>query len=311
MEIHIENLTKSYGEQKAINDISFQLNSGEVLGFLGPNGAGKSTTMKIISCYMAPSSGNVSVNDSSVFADPEAFKLKIGYLPENNPLYYDMYIHDFLSFIASLQKVPKEKIPGRIREIIEYVGLSDEKHKKIGELSKGYKQRVGLAQALVHDPEVLILDEPTSGLDPNQIVEIRELIKNLGKEKTILLSTHILQEVEATCDRIIIINKGIIVADSTPADLHLQMKGASLVSFQVEAQMAIDKVSKLIREIPNIADLSVRDDKKYIYQIQSDSPYETKKSLFDLCVKQGWYILEIKESETKLEDIFRKLTASN
>lgn len=311
MDISIENLTKIYGEQKAVNEISFQLKSGEVLGFLGPNGAGKSTTMKIISCYMAPSSGNVTVNNKSVFGDPEAFKLKIGYLPENNPLYLDMYIHDYLAFIASLQRVPKAKIPRRIKQIIDYVGLGEEKHKKIGELSKGYKQRVGLAQALIHDPEVLILDEPTSGLDPNQIVEIRELIKNLGKEKTILLSTHILQEVEATCDRIIIINKGKIVADSTPADLHLQMKGASLISFQIETKEAINKVSQLIKEIPTIQDFKIMDDKKYAYQIQSDSPNECKKALFNLCVKQGWNMLELKESETKLEDIFRKLTASN
>ncbi len=311
MEINIENLTKIYREQKAINAISFQLNSGEVLGFLGPNGAGKSTTMKIISCFMATGSGNVTVDGKSIFDDPEAFKLKIGYLPENNPLYLDMYIHDYLAFIAALQKVPKDKTIARISEIIEYVGLGDEQHKKIGELSKGYKQRVGLAQALIHDPEVLILDEPTSGLDPNQIVEIRELIKNLGKEKTILLSTHILQEVEATCDRIIIINKGKIVADSTPAALHQQAQSGSLIRLQLESKQTVDQVSMILKEIPSIIDLSVLDDQKLLYQIQSSDAYSSKKALFDLCVKQGWYMLEMKESETKLEDIFRKLTASN
>ena len=311
MEIIIENLTKKYGEQKAVNDISFQLKSGEVLGFLGPNGAGKSTTMRIISCFIAPSSGVVYANGKSIFQSPEEFKLKIGYLPENNPLYLDMFIHDYLAFIAAVQNVPRNKIESRVKEIISYVGLSDEKHKKIGELSKGYKQRVGLAQALIHDPEVLILDEPTSGLDPNQIIEIRELIKNLGKEKTILLSTHILQEVEATCDRIIIINKGKIVADSTPQALQQEMQSGSLITFQVETKEAINKVSGMIKEIPSIPDFKILDDKRYLYQLQSSAPYESKKALFDLCVKQGWYMLELKESETKLEDIFRKLTTEN
>jgi ABC-2 type transport system ATP-binding protein len=311
MEITIENLTKKYGEQKAVDSISFQLKSGEVLGFLGPNGAGKSTTMKIISCFMAPSSGNVLVNNQSVFEHTEDFKRKIGYLPENNPLYLDMYIHDYLNFMASLQGIEKSKIHTRVREIIEYTGLGDEQHKKIGELSKGYKQRVGLAQALVHDPEVLILDEPTSGLDPNQIIEIRELIKNLGKEKTILLSTHILQEVEATCDRIIIINKGKIAADSTPDQLQMQMQTGSLIRLKLEAKQSIDQVSNALKKVPSITDIHVIDDKNFLYQLQSNAAYESKKAVFDLCVSKGWYILEMKENEAKLEDIFRKLTASN
>lgn len=310
MEISIENLTKTYGLQKAVDNISFQLNSGEVLGFLGPNGAGKTTTMRMITCYIAPTSGDVKVGNQSVFSNPESFKLKIGYLPENNPLYMDMFVLDYLRFIAALQKVPTNQISKKIRELVSYVGLNDEKHKKIRELSKGYRQRVGLAQALIHDPEVLILDEPTSGLDPNQIIEIRELIKNLGKEKTILLSTHILQEVEATCDRIIIINKGKIVADATTDQLQNQMQGDQLVTAQIEAGQAINEVSKAILELETVSDLNVVDDEKFIFQIHTPSGYDCKKQLFDLCVKNKWYLMGMKESETKLEDIFRQLTTN-
>ena len=203
MSITVNNLTKKFGTQRAIDNISFNVETGEILGFLGPNGAGKTTTMKIITCYMAPNEGDVKVNDLSILENQEDIKRKIGYLPENNPLYNDMPVLEYLEFVAELQNVPKEKVSGRIGEMVHICGLNVEKHKKIGELSKGYKQRVGLAQAMIHDPEILILDEPTSGLDPNQIVEIRKLIRHLGKQKTVILSTHILPEVEATCDRII------------------------------------------------------------------------------------------------------------
>ncbi|MEA3495815.1 MAG: ATP-binding cassette domain-containing protein [Bacteroidota bacterium] len=308
MEIVIKNLTKKYGLQKAVDDISFNLKRGEVLGFLGPNGAGKTTTMRIISCFLAPTSGDVLLNGKSIFENPESFKLKIGYLPENNPLYQDMFIIDYLKFIAEIQKVPKEKIPSRILEIIDYTGLGIERHKKIGELSKGYRQRVGLAQALIHDPEILILDEPTSGLDPNQIVEIRELIKNLGREKTILLSTHILQEVEATCDRIIIINEGQIVANSTTSELRAKMQSNELVTVQIGSDETIDNISKKLLEIESIPNLEVIDDKKNILQLNSKSLLESKKAIFDICVKNNWYLLGMKEGETKLEDIFKELT---
>jgi len=311
MEINIENLTKTYGLQKAVDNISFNLKSGEVLGFLGPNGAGKSTTMKIISCFMAPNSGNVTVEGKSVFENPEEFKQHIGYLPENNPLYVDMFVVDFLRFVAKLQKVPDDKINSRLSQIIEYVGLQDEKHKRIRELSKGYRQRVGLAQALIHDPDVLILDEPTSGLDPNQIIEIRELIKNLGREKTILLSTHILQEVEATCDRIIIINKGKIVADATPASLQQKMHGNNIIDIQIEAPVPINKVSEKLRLIKPVRDLKIVDDKNFTFQIVAESAYDTKKQIFDTCVQNKWYLLQMKETETRLEDIFRQLTSNN
>ena len=213
MSLSVKNITKQYKKQIAVDDISFEIKSGEIVGFLGPNGAGKSTTMKIISCFIPPTKGTVTVCGFDVSNDDLKVKKKVGYLPESNPLYYDMYVIEFLSFIASLHKINNKK--ERIKEMIEMVGLQNEQHKKIGTLSKGYKQRVGLAQAMIHDPEVLILDEPTSGLDPNQIIEIRDLIKNFGKDKTVLLSTHIMQEVESMCDRVIIINEGKLVADDS------------------------------------------------------------------------------------------------
>ncbi|MEO8584501.1 MAG: ATP-binding cassette domain-containing protein, partial [Flavitalea sp.] len=211
MSIEVQHLTRLYGEQKAVNDVSFSINNGEIVGFLGPNGAGKSTTMKMITGYLKPDSGNTVVNGINVQSDPLSAKKKIGYLPEANPLYHDMFVREYLDFIADVHHVPNRK--KRINEIIETVGLTAESRKRTGQLSKGYKQRVGLAAALIHDPEVLILDEPTTGLDPNQIIEIRDLIRKLGKNKTVLFSSHILQEVEALCDRVIIINKGVLVAD--------------------------------------------------------------------------------------------------
>src|ERR1700722_10635892 len=225
MEVVVKNLTKRYNGQKAIDSINFKVNKGEVLGFLGPNGAGKSTTMKIITSYLAPSEGDVEVGGFSVVREPEKVKQLIGYLPENNPLYLDMPVMEYLEFSALLQGVPTSKVQGRIREMIKVCGLMGEKHKQIGELSKGYRQRVGLAQAMIHDPQVLILDDPTKELAQNQIVEIRKLIKEIGKEKTVILSTHNLPEVESTCDRILIINKGIIAADGTSQNLRGQAKG--------------------------------------------------------------------------------------
>jgi ABC-2 type transport system ATP-binding protein len=217
MSIEVSQLTRMYGEQKAVDDISFHLNKGEIVGFLGPNGAGKSTTMKMITGYIKPDKGTAVVSGINVQSEPIAAKKKIGYLPEANPLYYDMYVQEYLEFVADVHRVPSRK--HRITEIINTVGLTPERRKKIGQLSKGYKQRVGLAAALIHDPEVLILDEPTTGLDPNQIIEIRDLIRHLGKNKTVLFSTHILQEVEAICDRVIIINKGRLVANSSLHEL--------------------------------------------------------------------------------------------
>ncbi|NBA86472.1 ATP-binding cassette domain-containing protein [Emticicia sp. CRIBPO] len=219
MSIKIQNLTKVYGQQKALNNIGFEISKGEIVGFLGPNGAGKSTTMKILSGYLKPTGGTATLNGVDVDTESKEIKKHIGYLPEHNPLYLDMYVEEFLNFVGSLYGFSKSQLKERTEEIIKKVGLGPEKHKKIAQLSKGYRQRVGLAQALIHNPAVLILDEPTTGLDPNQLVEIRELIKQVGKDKTVILSTHIMQEVEAICDRVIIINHGEIVADAALSEI--------------------------------------------------------------------------------------------
>ena len=306
MSIIVENLTKKYGEQKAVNDISFKIETGEVVGFLGPNGAGKSTTMKMITCFMAPTIGNITVDDISVNENQSLIKKKIGYLPENNPLYFDMSIVDYLRFTAEIQGVSKSDIPGRIGEMIELCGLAREKHKNINELSKGFRQRVGLAQAMIHDPEVLILDEPTTGLDPNQIVEIRKLIKELGKQKTVILSSHILSEVEATCDRILIINRGRIVADGTSETLRSQADDQELLTVHIEALN--EELQKSLLGLGSVEKVSAIEDKPGFYSIQSKPNMESRKAIFDLCVKKKWYLLEMTGIETRLEDVFRDLT---
>ncbi|MCV9386473.1 ATP-binding cassette domain-containing protein [Reichenbachiella ulvae] len=306
MSIVVENLTKQYGVQKAVNDISFEVKTGEVVGFLGPNGAGKSTTMKMITCYMAPSAGDVRLDGVSVLEQPEEVKKKIGYLPENNPLYTDMPIVEYLRFAAEIQGVEPSKIPTRIGEMIEMCGLDLEKHKKINELSKGYRQRVGIAQAMIHDPEVLILDEPTTGLDPNQIIEIRKLIKKLGKEKTVILSSHILSEVEATCDRILIINRGNIVADGSSENLRKQAQGQELLTVSIEAEAK--EVEAALRDLASVEKVAAVDGKEGFYQVQSKPEKASRKAIFDLCVEKKWYLMEMTGTETRLEDVFRDLT---
>ena len=307
MSIVVENLTKKYGEQKAVNDISFEIKTGEVVGFLGPNGAGKSTTMKMITCFMAPSAGDVRLDNISIHQDPESIKRKIGYLPENNPLYMDMPIVEYLRFTAEIQGVEKSNIPGRIGEMIDLCGLDREKHKNINELSKGYRQRVGLAQAMIHDPEVLILDEPTTGLDPNQIVEIRKLIKELGKQKTVILSSHILSEVEATCDRILIINRGRIVADGTSDTLRSQAQGQELLTVGIEASQDAN-LEKALRGLATVETVTAVDGKPAHFRVQSKPDSSSRKAVFDLCVKEKWYLTELTGIETRLEDVFRELT---
>ena len=306
MSIVVEGLTKKYGEQKAVNDISFNIKTGEVVGFLGPNGAGKSTTMKMITCFMAPSDGDIKLDDLSIHADQECIKKKIGYLPENNPLYLDMPIIDYLRFSAEVQGVSKSVIPGRISEMIDKCGLDREKHKNINELSKGYRQRVGLAQAMIHDPEVLILDEPTTGLDPNQIVEIRKLIKELGKQKTVILSSHILSEVEATCDRILIINKGRIVADGSADTLRQQAQGQELLTIQIDSGSA-DAKSDLLG-LASVEKVTPVEGKAGWFTVQSKPDNSSRKAIFDLCVSKKWYLMEMTGIETRLEDVFRDLT---
>ncbi len=306
MNIKVENLVKKYGPQRAVDDISFEVKSGEILGFLGPNGAGKTTTMKIITCYMAPSNGDVKLGNYSIRHDAERIKKSIGYLPEHNPLYLDMPVIEYLRFSAAIQSYPKSKTPERIREMVRLCGLDKEKHKKIGELSKGYRQRVGLAQAMIHDPEVLILDEPTTGLDPNQIVEIRELIRELGKEKTVILSTHILPEVEATCDRIIIINEGKIVANGAPRELRKQLSGREISRIRIEDGSQNDVFAKL-RELPSV-ELVDWEDATKVFVVESKKEETSRRAIFNLCVQNGWALTEMTPIERDLEDVFRNVT---
>ncbi len=305
MNILVNSVTKTYGEQKAVDNISFEVKTGEILGFLGPNGAGKSTTMRAITCYISPEEGEIKVGDWSVNDHPDKIKRHIGYLPEHNPLYQEMSIIDYLIFIAELEGIKKDKIKKRVQEMILKCGLQAERHKKIRELSKGYQQRVGLAQALIHDPEVLVLDEPTTGLDPNQRIEIRELIREIGKEKTVILSSHILAEVEATCDRILIIHKGKIVANGTPKELKDQSKGNEIVKVRIEGGDK-DNIFETLKAIDSIQVVDVIE-KNYFY-IQSKQGMNSTKAIFDSCVEKGWYICEMIPVKTNLEDIFRELT---
>ena len=305
MDIKIENLTKTYGVQKAVDNISFEVKTGEILGFLGPNGAGKTTTMKIIAGYIEGDQGGVTIGGQPVQSGTT--KGNIGYLPEHNPLYHDMPVMDYLGFCAAIQGMNKEAVPGRIREMVRVCGLNAEKHKKIGELSKGYRQRVGLAQAMIHDPEILILDEPTTGLDPNQIVEIRELIKNIGLEKTVILSTHILPEVEATCDRILIINKGKIVADGTSATLRKQAQGQQVIHVRIE-DADVNLIYQQLQQLPSVAMVDILDSANNRFEVQSIQDAASNRDVFQLCVKNKWALTEVIPFETRLEDIFRDLT---
>ena len=305
MDIKIENLSKSYGPQKAVDHISFEVKTGEILGFLGPNGAGKTTTMKMITGYIDMDAGNILIGGQSI--NDVDHKKNIGYLPEHNPLYTDMPVIDYLEFCAALQEVPKTQIDSRVREMIRVCGLDIEKHKRIRELSKGFRQRVGLAQAMIHDPQLLILDEPTTGLDPNQIVEIRELIKRLGKEKTVILSTHILPEVEATCDRILIINRGKIVADGTSTSLRKQAQGNQVLRIKID-EGATNEIYEKLTILPSIAMVDFVSQEENLFEIQSNPEMASNKDIFNLCVENDWVLSEMTPYETKLEDIFRNLT---
>lgn len=301
MSVKVKNLLKQYGEQKAVNNISFSLHKGEITGFLGPNGAGKSTTMKMITGYLHPDAGEINVCDINVDKDPIKAKRKIGYLPESNPLYYDMYVREYLKFIAGVHQIENSKF--KIENTIRLTGLSIESGKKIGQLSKGYKQRVGLAAALLHDPEVLILDEPTSGLDPNQIVEIRNVIKEQGKNKTVLFSTHILQEVQAMCDRVIIINKGELVADSNMEELKLNAKSNRIaVSFSTKISKEKLEALPLAIDVTNVNDHS--------FKLSTNDTNELRRQLLELAVREQLDIVSLQTEGNNLEDIFRSLTAT-
>lgn len=308
MDIQIDKLSKRYEAQTAVDQISFGVKTGEILGFLGPNGAGKSTTMKMITGYIGIGEGDILIGGRSVRTHGAELKKHIGYLPEHNPLYLDMPVMDYLEFCAALQGVAKDRIPGRVRTMIRVCNLNAEKHKKIGELSKGYRQRVGLAQAMIHDPEILILDEPTTGLDPNQIVEIRKLIRELGREKTVILSTHILPEVEATCDRILIINKGKIVADGTADTLRRQVSGQELLKIMIEDGPAAD-IFAALQGLKDVASV-VPADGNNRFEVTSIAGQSVRRDIFRLCVSKNWVLSELIPVETRLEDIFRNLTVN-
>lgn len=302
--IEVLNLTKVFGEQKAVNNISFEARKGEIVGFLGPNGAGKSTTMKIITGFTNATSGTVRICGETMHAENKKLKSKIGYLAELNPLYGDMYVKEYLNFIAEIYHIKSSEIPLRVNEVIEKTGLTVEKSKKIQQLSKGYKQRVGLAASLIHNPEVLILDEPTTGLDPNQIIEIRNLIKEVSKEKTVLLSSHIMQEIEALCDKIIIINKGELVANDNIEDLLLQNTENQNFAIVLSCKKAID-ISDLKAQF-DIVELQIISENKVIVISKKDIRQEIIKYTFD----KNLELQEIKLEEQNVEDIFRKLTVT-
>jgi ABC-2 type transport system ATP-binding protein len=300
MSIEVKDLVKVYGEQKAVDSISFTVGKGEIAGFLGPNGAGKSTTMKILTGYLAQESGEAVVCGLSVREHPLETKKKIGYLPEANPLYPDMYVREYLGFIADIHRLTGKR--QRIETVITMVGLTVESEKKLGQLSKGYKQRVGLAAALLHEPEVLILDEPTSGLDPNQIIEIRDVIRKLGKAKTILFSSHILQEVEALCDRVIIINEGRLVADSPLSQLRAQTAGTNTIRvvFRETPETAT------LEQLAHVNSVTQMPDGQCV--LQTAAPDEVKKQLMELALQNNWNIVSLQSENRSLEDIFRQLT---
>lgn len=299
MSIKVKNLSKFYGEQAAIDNISFEAKKGEILGFLGPNGAGKSTTMKIITGFIPASSGNAEVCDMDITKHPMRTRQKIGYLPENNPLYLDMYVKEYLQFIGQIYKV--KNLKARVAEMITTVGLEREQHKVIGALSKGYRQRVGLAQAIIHDPEVLILDEPTSGLDPNQLREIRGLIKKIGAEKTVMLSTHIMQEVEAVCDRVIIINKGKIVANEMAEKLQ-NSRESQVLFVEFEGGANRNHIAKLnyIHKVEKVSENT--------FKIESKENIDIRKTIAEYAQKNNLLILSSRVEEKSLEDVFKSLT---
>lgn len=300
MSIVVKNISKLYGEQKALDQVSMEISPGHIVGLLGPNGAGKSTLMKILTGFIPPTTGEVEINGLDIFEDSLEIRKMIGYLPENNPLYPEMYVKEFLEFAGGIHKI--KNLGDRVSEIIRLTGLDVEKKKKIGELSKGYKQRVGLAQALIHDPQILILDEPTSGLDPNQLVEIRNLILAIGKEKTVVLSTHIMQEVEAICDRAIIINKGKIVADDTTANLQMIRQGENILLVEFNQNIDPEKLGRIegIKKLENLAE--------NVWKISVAGEKDIRQDIFQWAVAEKISVLSMQKKEQTLEQIFQNFT---
>jgi ABC-2 type transport system ATP-binding protein len=296
MSIEVQNISKNYGAQKALDNVSFSVKNGEIVGFLGPNGAGKSTLMKILTTYIASDEGTASVNGNDVVTSQKAVQKSVGYLPEHNPLYLDLYVKEYLAFNADVYKVAKS----RIQEVIELTGLTPESHKKIGQLSKGYRQRVGLATALLHDPDVLILDEPTTGLDPNQLVEIRQLIKNVGRDKTVFLSTHIMQEVEAICDRVIIIDKGVIVTDKKLNQIMTDKEQVLEVEFDFKIE------EQLIAKLPNLT--AYKNIHDMIWELTFVADKDMRPAVFDFAQDNGLKTLQLNQKNKNLEAVFREMT---
>jgi ABC-2 type transport system ATP-binding protein len=301
MSVIVSNLTKVYGEQYAVNNISFEAKKGEILGFLGPNGAGKTTTMKMITCFVPPTEGSIQVCGFDVDKNPMEVRQRIGYLPEHNPLYLDMYVKEYLLFMAGLHRVPKKR--RAVEEMIVRTGLEREKHKLLRSLSKGYRQRVGLAQAMLHDPEVLILDEPTSGLDPNQLIEIRKLIRSLGEEKTVIFSSHIMQEVQALCDRVIIINQGNMAANNTLEGLQQSASKEQYIT------VAFDQTPPLptLKKLPHVVDVQTLRGKD-MYLVKAAGEEDIRPSIFHFAVEQGLVILEMQRKVSTIEDVFQQVT---
>lgn len=304
MSLQIRNLTKIYGQQRALNDISFDVRQGEIVGFLGPNGAGKSSTMKIATCYLPPSSGKVMVGGFDVVEQPMKVKQITGYLPEHNPLYLDLYVHEYLNFIGGLYGLSRQRLKQRVGEMIELCGLSQEQNKRIEALSKGYRQRVGLAQALIHDPSVLILDEPTSGLDPNQLVEIRKLIRDVSHKKTVIFSTHIMQEVQALCDRVVVINKGEIVADNTLNNLLRKEGSSATVTVEFEGGV----VAEQLKLLPGVKEVYLVEGFKF--RVVGHDNADLRPELFRFAADNRLSLLGLKQEENSLENIFRDLTTA-
>jgi ABC-2 type transport system ATP-binding protein len=308
--IEVNGLTKDYGTTRAVDGVTFNVRRGEVLGFLGPNGAGKSTTMKMLTCFLSPTAGRATVAGHDVFDDSIAVRRRIGYLPEDTPIYRDMTVREFLEFAAEMRGMTADSLEGRIKEVGQRCGLGDVAGKLVGELSKGFRQRVGLAQAMLHDPDILILDEPTSGLDPNQIVEIRSLIKEIGREKTVILSTHILPEVQATCSRILIISGGKLVADGTPEALRAREKGGRYRVVVESNGVAKEAIRDRLASLAGVArcELVSGEAGSHAFAIDAAAADDLRKPIFRAAVANAWTLLELARESASLEDVFRNLT---
>ena len=307
MSIEVKNVFKYYGEQAALNDVSFKINSGEIIGFLGPNGAGKSTTMRVLSCYLPPTSGQISVAGFDVVSESLKVRQKIGYLPESVPLYTDMRVNEYLRYRAALKGVPSRKIRGAVEEAMKLTDISDVQKRIVGQLSKGFRQRVGLADAILHEPELLILDEPTIGLDPNQIRHVRSLIANLSKKHTILLSTHILSEVEMLCTRVIILNKGKIEASDTPANLQKNLLGGSLINIIMKGP--VDEIKKTLISLENVREVEVKINNELVeVSLWTGKNVDIREKIFDMVVEKKWKLLELNMPKRSLEEVFVQVT---